>query len=837
MWRKALVLTVFVSVIPFVSFAQDKDTLVKNLPVVDYSKPESYILGGITISGIKYLDKGILVQLTGLNIGKRIQVPGSEITNSIKKLWKQGLFSDIKVTYTRIDSGRIYLDFYLQERPRLSKIEFKGIRKSEQDDLQEKINVMAGSQVTENLINNTRKIIRDHYVEKGYLDVSVDIREKKDPRFQNSVLLVADINKGKKVKIGLIEFDGNKVFPDKKLKHVLKKTKQKNWNIFKASKFVDKEFKEDKRKLVEFYNENGYRDFKILSDSTYPLEDNRIALVIKIYEGDRYYFRNITWVGNTKFPSPYLSQRLGIKKGDPYDLKLLNKRLKEDEDAVQSIYMDDGYLFSDIIPVEQKIENDSIDLEMRVFEGEQATVNRVIIKGNTKTNEHVVRRELRTLPGELFSKSDIVRSVRELAQLGHFDPEKINPVPIPNPASGTVDLEYNLEEKANDQFEISGGWGANMLVGTIGLRFNNFSVRNMFQPKAWRPIPTGDGQSVSLRAQTNGKYYQAYSFGFTEPWFGGKKHNTFSFSVYRTGQSNGRKKGDLARQALHITGASVGLQKRLKWPDDYFSLYLGLTFQNYELRNWNRNFLFKNGNSNNFSFTTTFGRYSAGPNPIYPQGGSNISLSLQLTPPYSWFNHKDYSNPEMIDSEFYRWVEYHKWLFKTDWYQTLAGKLVLRARFDFGYLGYYNRKVGPSPFERFDVGGDGMSGYNLYGVTVVGLRGYENGSLTPYRKNRNGEFKKAGNVYEKVTMELRYPITLQAQATVFVLGFLEAGNAWSRIQDYNPFGIRKSAGIGLRAFLPMFGLLGIDWGWGFNSLPGQPGPSGGHFHFTIGQEF
>ena len=835
MWRKLLLLFAFISIISFASFSQD--TLNLNLPVVDYSKPATYVLGGVTISGIKYLDKGILVQLTGLRAGQRIQIPGSEITNSVKKLWKQGLFSDIKVTYTRIDSGKIYLDYYLLERPRLSKIEFKGIRKNEQDDLQEKINVLAGSQVTENLINNTKKIIRDHYVEKGFLNVSVNIIQKKDPRFQNSELLIADINKGKKVKIERIRFEGNKVFSDKKLHHVMKKTKQKDWNIFKASKYVEKDYKEDKKKLVDFYNENGYRDFKILGDSIYTTEDNRIVLVIRIYEGDRYYFRNITWVGNTKFPSPMLSQRLGIKKGDPYDLKLLNKRLKTDEDAVQSIYMDDGYLFSDIVPVEQKIENDSIDLEMRVYEGEQATINRVIIKGNTKTNEHVVRRELRTLPGNLFSKSDIMRSVRELAQLGHFDPEKISPVPIPNPASGTVDLEYDLTEKANDQFEISGGWGANMLVGTIGLRFNNFSVRNVFKPKAWRPIPTGDGQSVSLRAQTNGKYYQAYSFGFTEPWFGGKKHNTFSFSVYRTGQTNGRKKGDLSRQALNISGASVGLQKRLKWPDDYFSLYMGLSFQNYELRNWNRSFLFSNGNSNNFSLTTTFGRYSAGPNPIYPQGGSNISLTLQLTPPYSWFNNKDYSNPEMLDSEFYRWVEYHKWLFKTDWYQTLAGKLVLRARFDFGYLGYYNRNVGPSPFERFDVGGDGMSGYNLYGVTMVGLRGYENGSLTPYRKNRQGKLRKAGNVYEKVTMEIRYPITLQAQATVFVLGFLEGGNAWSRIQDYNPFGIRRSAGIGLRAFLPMFGLLGIDWGYGFNSVGNTPGPSGGHFHFTIGQEF
>ncbi len=836
MWKKSILFLVFVSVVSgFVSFSQD--SLHFNIPTVDYSSPREYVIGGITISGIKYLDKGILVQLTGLKKGQQIQIPGTEITSSINKLWKQGLFSDVKVTYTRIDSGKIYLDYYLQERPRLSKIQFKGIRKSEINDLQEKIHVLAGSQVTKNLINNTRKIIKEHYVKKGFLNVTVNIIRKKDPKFQNSVLLLADIHKGPRVKIGLIDFEGNKVFKDKRLRRVLKKTKKKNWNIFKASKYIEKEYKGDKQKLVDFYNENGYRDFKILGDSLYKMEGNRVGLVIRVYEGDRYYFRNITWVGNTKFPSGYLYQKLRIKKGDPYDQKLLEERVHTDEDAVSSVYMDEGYLFSQVMPVEKRVENDSIDMEMRVFEGEQATFNRIIIKGNTKTNEHVVRRELRTLPGELFSKADVVRSVRELAQLGHFDPEKISPNPIPNQANGTVDMEYDLTEKANDQFEISGGWGANMLVGSVGLRFNNFSFRNVLNPKAWRPIPTGDGQSVSLRAQSNGKYYQAYSFGFTEPWFGGKKHNTFSFSVYRTGQTNGRKKGDLSRQGLNINGISVGLQKRLKWPDDYFTLYTGISLQNYELNNWNRTFLFSNGNSNNLSFTTTFGRFSAGPNPIYPQGGANISLSLQVTPPYSWFNNKNYRDQDMPDSEFYRWVEYHKWTFKTDWYLTLAGKLVLYSRFHFGYLGYFNREIGPSPFEGFDVGGDGMSGYNLYGVTTVGLRGYENGSLTPYMKNREGLWKKAGNVYQKVTMEIRYPITLQAQATVFVLGFIEGGNAWARIQDYNPFIIRKSAGIGLRAFLPMFGLLGIDWGYGFNTLPGKTGPSGGHFHFVIGQEF
>ncbi|NOY36972.1 MAG: outer membrane protein assembly factor BamA [Chlorobi bacterium] len=832
MWKKFFYITPLLIIFIRLSFAQNTPDF--NIPTMDYSNPQQYEIAGITISGVEFLDKSILVQLTGLKVGQEILIPGEAITKSLNKLWKQGLFSDIKITYTKIEGTKIYLDYYLKERPRLSKFKFTGIRKSEKDDLQDKINLLAGSQVTENIINNATKVISDHYIEKGFLDVKVSIRQEKDPRFQNSVILVADIDKGNRVKIGELSFVGNKVFPDKRLRRVLKKTKKKNLNFFKTSKLVESEYKEDKKSLVEFYNKNGYRDFKILGDTIYPIpgEEARIGLILKVYEGDRYYFRNITWVGNTKYTTQELSRKLGIKKGDPYDLTTLNERVNTDEDAVSSLYMDAGYLFSQIIPVEKHIENDSVDIEMRIYEGEPATIDKIMIRGNTKTNEHVVRRELRTMPGELFSKTDIIRSVRELAQLGHFDPEKISPNPIPNPSNGTVDLEYDLTEKANDQFEISGGWGAGMLVGTIGLRFNNFSVRNLFNGKAWRPIPTGDGQSVSLRAQSNGRYYQAYSFSFVEPWFGGKKPNAFSFSLYHTIQSNGRKKTDLTRQGLNINGATIGLQKRLKWPDDYFTLYTGLSFQNYILNNWNQYFLFSNGNSNNVSFTTTFGRFSAGPNPIYPTLGSNVSLSLQVTPPFSAFNSKNYADPEMTDSERYRWIEYHKWTFKSDWYLTLAGKLVLYTRAHFGYLGYYNRHIGPSPFEGFDLGGDGITGYNLYGRETIALRGYENGSLTPIINN-----KKAGNMYERVTMELRYPITLQPQATVFILGFLEGGNAWYRIQDFNPFGLKRSAGIGLRAFLPMFGLLGIDWGYGFNSIPGRPEANGSHFHFVIGQEF
>lgn len=813
--------------------SQDSDTMYFNIPVMDYSYPREYEVAKITISGIKFLDTGILVQLTGIKVGEKILIPGENITKSIEKLWKQGLFSDIKISYTKIEGNKIYLDYNLKERSRLSRFTFEGINRNDTQDLLETINLMNGSQVTEDVINNIERIIKDFYIDKSYLNVEVIITQKEDPKMPNSIQLNAAVRKNEKVRIAEISFEGNKAFDEKRLKREMKNTKKKNWNIFKASKYIAADYKEDKKNLVTFYNKNGYRDFKILDDSIIVVNDERIRIILKIFEGKKYFVRSVTWVGNTKFPSEYLSSILGIVKGDPYNKTALENRLFIDEDAVNSVYMDQGYLFSQINPVEVRVEGDSIDLEMRVYEGPPATISRIIINGNTKTNEKVVRRELRTNPGNLFSKTLLVRDAREIAQLGHFDPEKVAPNPIPNPVDGTVDIEYNLEEKANDQFEISGGWGAGMLVGTIGLRFNNFSLRRILELKAWRPVPSGDGQTLSIRAQSNGKYYQSYNFTFVEPWFGGKKPNSFSFSGYRSIQSNGMKKNDIGRQSLFISGVTVGLGKRLKWPDDYFSWYNALSFQSYNLDNWNQYFLFTNGSSNIISLQTVISRNSAGPSPIYPMGGSNISLSLQLTPPFSRFSNKDFSDPDMIDSDKYKWVEYHKWEFKTEWFLTLAGKLVLYTRANFGYLGFYNKDIGPSPFEGFDVGGDGMSGFNLYGVNTIGLRGYDNGSLTPLDENN----KKAGNVYERLTMELRYPLTLSPQATVYGLLFFEAGNAWSRIESFNPYSLRKAAGVGLRAFLPMFGLLGIDWAYGFNNIPGRPDASGSQFHFVIGQQF
>ena len=807
------------------TYAQD----FSNMPVVNYANPQEYEIAGISISGVQYLDQGVLVNLSGLSIGQKITIPGDDITAVIKKYWDQGLFSDVKVSISKIEGNKVYLDIYLRERPRLAKLKIEGVNHSDEQDLLEKINMRTGSQVTENILNNTTNIIKKHYIDKGFFDVDVNIVQQKDTTTANRVDVTIKIDKNQRVKIDDIVFRGNQAFPDSRLRRVMKKTKKKNWNIFKSSKYIQKDFETDKASLIDFYNENGYRDASITGDSVQVLNDKRIRLYIDIKEGDQYFFRNITWVGNTKYPSELLSSILGIEKGDVFDKSLLDKRLQSDEDAVSSVYLDNGYLFFQVIPVETKIENDSIDLEMRIYEGKQATINQVIIKGNTKTNEHVIRRELRTKPGDLFSKSDIMRSVRELAQLGHFDPEKINPVPKPNPADGTVDIEYDLVEKPNDQLEISGGWGANMLVGTIGLRFSNFSARRILDPKAWRPVPSGDGQTLSIRAQSNGKYYRSYNFSFMEPWFGGKKPNSFSISFYHSKMTQYTSLFQPSSSYMNVSGASIGLGRRLKWPDDYFTLYNEINYQKYKLVDYPGYFKFANGTSNNLSFLTSFSRNSVD-QPIYPRHGSKFTFSLQLTPPYSLLENKNFKNA--TDNVKYKWIEYHKWTFKADWYLKLAGNLVMMTRAHFGFLGYYNKDIGPSPFESFDLGGDGMSGYNLYGRETIGLRGYENSSLTPIVGGT-----KAGNIYDKYTMELRYPISLNPQATVFALTFLEAGNAWYDFQSFNPFLVKRSAGVGIRAFLPMFGLLGIDWGYGFDEIPGNPGANGGQFHFVIGQQF
>jgi outer membrane protein insertion porin family len=804
--------------------------------IVDYRNPDDFAIAGITISGVKYLDTNALIGISGLRIGQRVDIPGEDITAAVKKLWAQGLFSDVRITISRFEGDNVYLDIYLQERPRLSTITFTGLRNSETQDLLEKINIPNGSQVTAHLLNNARGKIRSHYVDKGFLNTEVTIVEKDDPDSQNNVILIINVDKKEKVKIEEITFIGAENFPEKKLRRVMKDTRQRDLNFFKPSKYIEQKYDADKIKLAEFYNENGFRDFEVTGDSLYPISENRVGLAVKIEEGTRYYLRSVDWVGNSVYPKDLLTRQLKVEPGSVYNQSLINKRLREDEDAVNSLYLDYGYLFSEVIPVEAKIEGDSIDLQVRIIEGDQAYLNNVILTGNTRTNEHVARRELYTMPGDLFSKEKIIRSVRQVAVLGHFDPEKINPQPLPDIANGTVDLLYVLEEKANDQFEVSGGWGAGMLVGTVGVRFNNFAMKNFFDPKAWRPYPSGDGQSLSVRAQSNGRIYQSYNMSFVEPWLGGKKPNTFSLSFYRSLMTNGQKKDSDSRQSMVVDGASIGFGKRLEWPDDYFSLFTETNYQRYNLSKFDvYSFLFKTGVSNLFSVTTRLTRFSSGPNPIYPMRGSTFTLSLQLTPPYSLLSGKNYENAP--DIEKYKWIEFHKWVIKGDYYfkpfQQENIKLVLNPKFAFGYLGHYNRDIGPSPFENFYLGGDGMTGYSFYGREVIALRGYENGSLTP----NNSAGIPSGNVYTKLTFEIRYPVTLNPQATIFGLVFLEAGKAWYELKDFNPFKLNRSAGVGLRANLPMFGLLGVDWGYGFDAVPLRPSANKGQFHFVIGQQF
>ena len=866
---------------------------------VDYSSPKEYIIQNIEMKGIRYLDTNVLIQLSGLSVGDEIKVPGEAITNAMKKLLAQALFSDVRIEYEKVVDNKIWLVIYVKEMPKLADVNFHGITKSEQDDITEKVLLLKGSQVTTNQLNNAARIIKDIFHEKGFLNTDVNIVQRDDSTQANFVVLDIMVDKKEKVKISDIVFHGVKNVGLWTLEKSMKKTKAKKLrNFFSSKKYLEEKYTEDKINLIKKYNEKGYRDATIVKDSISPDEKNRVRLDIWVDEGDKYYFGDIKWVGNTIYPSDFLSAVLGIKKGDVFDQKMLDKRLTEDEDGVGSQYQNNGYLFYSLDPVETRIENDTIDLEMRISEGRQATINRVIISGNTKTHEHVARRELRTLPGDLFSKDLLMRSYRELSQLGHFDPESINPEVIPHPEDGTVDIDYQLTEKANDQIELSGGWGARMFVGSVALKFSNFSIRNIVNKDAWHPLPSGDGQTLGIRAQTSGKFYQQYSFSFTEPWLGGKKPNSFSLSVsysrvnysannyynsynspygsgyggygggyggyspygyggyssygygnygyspygYGYGYGSGQeyvdpKDRDESKDQIQVTTAiSLGYGYRLEWPDDYFTMYHELSLQHYQLQNMSDYYYFLSDNSgngngqfNNLSFKTVFGRNSVD-NPLYSRRGSNLSLSLQFTPPYSLLNGVDYSNPTLTNEERYRWIEYHKWMLKGSWFTPISSneKLVLHGNFEYGFLGYYDKNR-RSPFEGFRVGGSGMSGYNLYGSDIVSLRGYKDYSLSP---------NTGSNIYSKLTLEMRYLLSpKQSTTTIYVLGYLEAGNAWMEFKDFTPFKLKRSAGIGVRIFLPMFGLMGIDWGYGFDDINGSKEYSGSQFHFVIGQQF
>ncbi|SHJ61610.1 Beta-barrel assembly machine subunit BamA [Tangfeifania diversioriginum] len=871
-----------------------------------YSSPRTYTIADIQISGIEYLDKTVLIQLSGLAVGQEIEVPGEAITNAIKKLWQQGLFSDVKITAQKVVDDEIWLDIYLQERPRLSDVNFYGVSKSEQDDITEKVLLLKGSQITDNQVNNAERTIKNIFLEKGFLNTEVNIVQRDDTTQNNSIILDINVDKKEKVKVNDVIIHGNEAISDRVLERAMKKTNAKELkNFFRTKKFLQEEYENDKVNLINKYNEEGYRDAMIVDDTVYQVEVGRknkprVNVELWIDEGEKYYFGDIKWVGNTVYSSRELNNYLGIEKGEVFNQSILEKQLFDQEQGLNNLYLNDGYLFFDLQPVEVNINNDTIDYEMRIREGNQATIDQVKITGNTKTHEHVARRELRTYPGDLFSKEAIIRSVRELAQLGHFDPEAINPDVQPNPEDGTVDIEYQLQEKANDQIELSGGWGAGMFVGSVGLKFANFSVRNILNKEAWRPLPTGDGQTLSLRYQTSGRYYRTVSLSFVEPWLGGKKPNSFSLSLshsrinysankyyqnyspyggygggyspYGYGSSYGyspygyggyggygyspyggyggyggypqytynydaEDDNEENDQIWETTAVALGYGYRLSFPDDYFTVYHELSMEHYRLQNMGTMFYFLadesgeqvNGSFNNLSISTVLSRNSVD-NPLYSRRGSQFSLSLKATPPYSVFSGKDYSSSDISNKEKYKWIEYHKWLFKGQVYNPISrnSDLVLRTAVELGFLGYYDA-YRQSPFEGFIVGGSGMSGYNIYGTDYIALRGYKDYSLSRERRG--------SNMYSKFTMELRYPVTLKPSATIYGLAFLEGGNANMNFQNYNPFKLYRSAGVGVRIFLPMFGLMGIDWGYGFDDVPWSSDASGSNFHFVIGQQF
>ncbi|MBN1118914.1 MAG: outer membrane protein assembly factor BamA [Bacteroidales bacterium] len=817
------------------TFSQEVNT--DSLQVIDYSRTREYVIAEIKVTGVKYLNPTHLVSISGLHRGQEITIPGSDISNAIKNYWRHGLFADVKIIITKIEGTNVYLEIQLVEQPRMSDLIISGIKKAEQDDIKEKIELKKGTQITDNIINNTVTIIKRHYIEKGFFNIDLNIRQKADTAGQNRVVLYIDIDKNERVKIEEIIFEDNEVFTDKKLRHNLKKTKQRDLNIFKGSKYIEADYKEDKIKLIDFYNKNGYRDAKIVKEELYPINEERVGLKLTMYEGNQYYIRNIRWVGNTKYPSEYLTRVLGIKEKQIYDKQHLEDRLNMDEDAISTLYMDNGYLFFSVTPVEMKVEEDSVDLELRIYEGNPATISQIIINGNTKTNEHVVRRELYTRPGELFSKSDLMRSYREIANLGHFNPENIGVDPLPNQADGTVDIKYTLEERANDQLELSGGWGGGYgFVGSVGVKFTNLAVGKILDKSAWRPVPTGDGQTFSIRAQSNIRY-QGFNMSFLEPWFGGKKPNSLSIStnytIIRYLTSSGLKY--TTKGTFQTLGGAVGFGKRLKWPDDYFSIYSELGYNQYKLNDY-PGYPLNSGSYNLVTFKNVLSR-SSQDQMIYPRKGSALSLTVTVTPPFSLINGKDYSKLEYTEK--FKNIEFHKWVFKSAWYTQIAGDLVLALKSEFGALGFYNENIGYPVFEKFDMGGSGLSGYTMMGTDVIPLRGYQDGALTPKKTyitedNYTSTYDN-GNVYTRFYSELRYPISLNPSATLYGLVFLEGGNVWDEWDKFNPYAIKRSAGVGIRAFLPMFGLLGFDWGYGFDYLDDGSGKKG-EFHFIIGQQ-
>ena len=842
-------------------------------PDISYAgTPRTFILGGINVTGVEGYEDYVLTGISGLTVGQNITVPGTDISDAVKRYWRHGLFSKVTMAADSIVGDKLYLHMSLAVRPRVSTINYEGLKKSEREDMEQKLGLLKGSQLTPNMIDRAKILAQKYFDDKGYKNAEIDIRQREDVSAKNEVILDVIVDKKEKMKVHKITIDGNEQLTDKQIKGSLftkgafSKTHEagKIGNIFKSKKFTPERWKTDKQNLIDKYNEHGFRDANILKDSVSNYDVKHVDVYVQVEEGKKYYIRNITWVGNTVYTTDQLSRVLGMKKGDVYNQKLLNKRLSEDEDAVGNLYWNNGYLFYNLQPTEINIVGDSIDLEMRITEGQQAHINRVRINGNDRLYENVVRRELRTKPGDLFSKDALQRSVRELASMGHFDPEKVNPDVKPNYEDGTVDINWNLAQKSNDQIEFSLGWGQTGVIGRVGLKLNNFSMRNLFNKnKEHRGImPVGDGEVLSIGAQTNGSYYQSYNVSYSTNWFGGKRPNQFSVSAYYSKQTDVSSNyynnayynnyynylygyGSSYSSSyssyydpdkyVQMIGFSLGWGKRLRWPDDYFTLSAQLSYQRYMLKNWSY-FLMTNGTANNLNLTLSLNRTSTD-NQLFPRRGSEFSASVTLTPPWSLFDNKDYAslanNPysSTYDDEMqekYRWVEYHKWKFKSRTFTALSGGqkcFVLMTRVEMGLLGSYNKNK-KSPFETFYVGGDGMSGYSTgYAEETVGLRGYENGSLA-YR----------GYAYDRFTLELRYPFLL-GNTTIYGLTFLEGGNAWTDTKKFNPFDMKRSAGVGVRIYLPMVGLMGIDWAYGFDKDNINLTKGGSQFHFILGQEF
>ncbi|AMC10937.1 outer membrane protein assembly factor BamA [Lutibacter profundi] len=809
------------------------DSIPPTLKNTTFKKDSSYELGGITVKGLQKFEEETVKVFTGLKVGQQIKLPGDKLTSAIKKLYETKQFSNVEVYISKIDGDIAYLEFEVQELPQLNNVTIQGIKKNKASDLQKDAELKKGAMVTDNLIVTTKNYFKKKFQEKGFLKTKVAINTRPDTSSVNTVNMLIHIDKGEKVKIKNITFEGNKDFSTKKLRKTLKNTKKEMLGRFwKKSKFIEDDFKEDLENLITTYSEKGYRDARVVNHSISWNDDNTLNLNIKVEEGKKYIFGNIQFLGNTKYTDAQLQRLLRIEKGDTYNGKVLKERVtgdgSPDSQDIATLYQDNGYLFSRVLPVETRVNNDSIDIEIRIYEDQPTRIKKVTVNGNDKTNDHVVFREIRTKPGYLYSKRDIIRTIREIGQLGFFDAEAISPDINPNYQDKTVDIDYTVAEKGSSQIELQGGYGGGSFIGTLGLSFNNFSVRNLFNKKAYRPLPMGDGQTLSLRLQKS-RFYTTSSFSFVEPWLGGKKPQSLSFSIYNSKQfrydyQTNRVDKD---QRLNIVGASIGLGKRLQWPDNYFTLSQSISYQLYDLKNYPvSTFSFSTGSSNNLSYSITLGRSSAGPNPVFPKQGSEFSIGAKLTLPYSLFNDKDYSTLE--DSEKYKWLEYYKASFKGKWYTALTDDLVIMTNAEFGILGSYNSKLGDSPFERYFVGGDGIATFQLDGRETIGLRGYENGRLSTIS---------GGTIYNKFQLELRYPITLKPSASIYVLGFLEAGNSYDGFKNFNPFVLKRSAGVGLRIFMPAFGMLGIDFANGFDPLPGQTEKSGWQTHFIIGQQF